>query len=228
MTILSGSHVSFPVNEIFETFQGEAHWTGTPAIFVRLQGCDVGCPWCDTKHTWALNPANEIQPYQMVGKLEDAPTYARMMEWDLFDLIRPMPSGHVVFTGGEPAYHDLTNLSAALIDTGKTVQLETSGTHEIRIDRRAWVTVSPKVGMPGGFEVRAAALLRANEIKFPIGKPTDINALQDLLGIGIRPDADVWLQPLSQNKRATELCMIAARNHGWRVSLQTHKFLGVR
>ena len=40
------------INEIFDTIQGEAYFTGTPATFIRLQGCPVGCAWCDTKHTW--------------------------------------------------------------------------------------------------------------------------------------------------------------------------------
>ena len=39
------------INEIFDTIQGEAYFTGTPATFIRLQGCPVGCNWCDTKHT---------------------------------------------------------------------------------------------------------------------------------------------------------------------------------
>ena len=42
----------YPINEIFQTIQGEGVFTGLPAIFVRLQGCPVGCPWCDTRHTW--------------------------------------------------------------------------------------------------------------------------------------------------------------------------------
>ena len=41
------------INEIFDTIQGEAFYTGTPATFIRLQGCPVGCHWCDTKHTWS-------------------------------------------------------------------------------------------------------------------------------------------------------------------------------
>ena len=40
-----------PINEIFQSIQGEGYFTGQPAIFIRLQGCDVGCSWCDTRHT---------------------------------------------------------------------------------------------------------------------------------------------------------------------------------
>lgn len=220
---------TLPVNEIFETFQGEAHFTGTPAIFIRLQGCDVGCPWCDTKHTWALDPANEIPAEQVAAKVEDAPTFGRMTVEQLVTECSARPSRHVVITGGEPARYNLLPLSRALASAGKSVQLETSGTQPVKIDARAWVTVSPKIGMPGGFGIRQDAMQRADEIKYPVGKPADINELQALLAHGHqRVDAGVWLQPLSQHKRATELCMIAARHYGWRVSLQTHKFLGVR
>ena len=50
----------YPINEIFQTIQGEGVFTGVPAIFVRLQGCPVGCPWCDTRHTWVVDPAREV------------------------------------------------------------------------------------------------------------------------------------------------------------------------
>ncbi len=44
--------MQYPINEMFQTLQGEGYYTGVPAIFIRLQGCPVGCSWCDTKHTW--------------------------------------------------------------------------------------------------------------------------------------------------------------------------------
>lgn len=44
--------MQYPINEMFQTLQGEGVYTGVPAIFIRLQGCPVGCSWCDTKHTW--------------------------------------------------------------------------------------------------------------------------------------------------------------------------------
>ncbi len=44
--------MQYPINEMFQTLQGEGYFTGVPAIFIRLQGCPVGCSWCDTKHTW--------------------------------------------------------------------------------------------------------------------------------------------------------------------------------
>lgn len=218
-----------PVNEIFETIQGEAHWTGTPAVFLRLQGCDVGCPWCDTKHTWAVDPAREVAIDAMLAKEGDAPTYARLDPGALVELIRGrFTARHIVITGGEPCVHDLSDFTLRLASHGLHVQVETSGTQPVRVDPRTWVTVSPKIGMPGGFAVRRDALERANEIKHPVGKPADVERLAQLLAEhGVRPPL-VWLQPLSQSEKATEICMVAARDLDWRVSIQTHKFIGVR
>ena len=50
----------YPVNEIFQSIQGEGYFTGVPAIFVRLQGCPVGCAWCDTQHTWELAADKQV------------------------------------------------------------------------------------------------------------------------------------------------------------------------
>jgi 7-carboxy-7-deazaguanine synthase len=106
------------------------------------------------------------------------------------------------------------------------VQVETSGTEEILIDDRAWVTCSPKIGMPGGRHFRADAWERANEIKMPVGKQSDVDLLKRL--IEHYGPALVWLQPLSMSEKATKLCMEAARDNRWRISVQTHKFIGVR
>lgn len=230
------SVMTLPINEIFESVQGEASFTGSPAVFIRLQGCPVGCPWCDTAHTWAVDPTDVVPAAEMAAKVSDAPTFARMTPAELVAHVEATTHArHVVITGGEPALYDLRPLSALLIKAGRSVQLETSGTSEIRIDPRAFVTVSPKVDMPGGLAVRTDALLRANEIKMPVGKPADVERLRDLLGSMVgrlcacpTGSPTVWLQPLSQSPKATALCVAAATANGWRISIQTHKYLGVR
>lgn len=58
----------YKINEIFETIQGEASFTGTPSIFLRLQGCPVGCAWCDTKQTWEVDDVYKVSLDDTVEK----------------------------------------------------------------------------------------------------------------------------------------------------------------
>ena len=219
-----------PVNEIFETIQGEGAHSGTPAVFIRLQGCPVGCPWCDTKHTWERGASGERNCANILEKTISAPTWAPFDTENLLDVVTTLRPRHVVITGGEPCLHDLEPLTAALIElAGRRVQIETSGTQPIRADRRTWVTVSPKIAMPGGFKVRPDALARADEIKMPVGRPEDIENLLVLLAAERhQPSVPVFLQPLSTSRKATELCVAAASANDFRISVQLHALLGWR
>lgn len=217
-----------PVNEWFETIQGEATFTGTPAVFIRLQGCPVGCGWCDTKHTWDVLPTDVISIAAMDAKQMDASTYAWMTNDQIAKRLNQHSSMHVVLTGGEPCMHDLWALTHSIISQGRSVQVETSGTFPIKVADGTFVTVSPKLDMPGRMEVIAESLQRADEIKFPVGKQADIDKLLDRIVPLVDDDCLIWLQPLSQNKSATALCVKAATENGWNVSIQTHKFIGVR
>ena len=117
---------SLPVNEVFETIQGEATFAGMPAIFVRLQGCDVGCPWCDTKFTWELDESKVVSFDTMLAKPDSAsPAFARVGTDVLVNCLisYPFRARHIVITGGEPAMHDLAALTGALCDAGRSVQL---------------------------------------------------------------------------------------------------------
>ncbi|PTA21507.1 hypothetical protein C9E21_29480 [Escherichia coli] len=57
--------MQYPINEMFQTLQGEGYFTGVPAIFIRLQGCPVGCAWCDTKHTWEKLEDREVSLFSI-------------------------------------------------------------------------------------------------------------------------------------------------------------------
>src|SRR4051812_570730 len=99
------------VNEVFQTVQGEGTFTGTPALFIRLQGCPVGCPWCDTKHTWFMS-GDRLSFEAMLEKIADADTYAEVQERDLVDyVLHGTASRHVVITGGEPAIYNLISFT---------------------------------------------------------------------------------------------------------------------
>ncbi|MEC8377244.1 MAG: 7-carboxy-7-deazaguanine synthase QueE [Pseudomonadota bacterium] len=215
---------------MFETIQGEGAHTGIPSIFVRLQGCPVGCPWCDTKHTWEIKSNLSISAKDVIAKTEESETYFVTDPQDLLALFAKegYVAKHVVITGGEPCMYDLRSLTALLHDNGFSSQIETSGTFEIFCDSRTYVTVSPKINMKGGFEVLKSALERADEIKHPVAMQKHIDELDALLADVPNIDKkQVCLQPISQQPRATELAVRTCIARNWRLSLQTHKYIGI-
>ncbi|MFR9721096.1 7-carboxy-7-deazaguanine synthase QueE [Aeromonas diversa] len=220
----------YPINEIFQTIQGEGVYTGLPAIFVRLQGCPVGCPWCDTRHTWVVSPEREVPSRQVLDRSNESDAWSAMSAVEIRESFQRLgyTARHVVITGGEPCLYDLRELSVLLLAEGFTVQVETSGTHEVLVHEEAWVTVSPKLGMKGGLEVLPQALSRANEIKHPVATERHIEELDALLHFAtLRPDVQIALQPISQKKHATELAMRVCIERHWRLSIQTHKYLDI-
>lgn len=217
----------YPVNEIFDSLQGEGARTGRPSTFIRMQGCPVGCAWCDTRHTWARG--HQVSIERMLEKSAiPSDEYAEMDAWMLTNAMESRGATHVVITGGEPAMHDLTPLTAALYARDIASQIETSGTFPLLAHRWSWVTCSPKIGMPGGREINRDVLARADEIKMPVGKLRDVELLIAEVMPFVRERTLIYLQPLSCSKKSTELCIEQAAKHGWSVSIQTHKFLGLR
>lgn len=99
------------VAELFHSLQGEGPSTGTPAHFLRLQGCDVGCQWCDTKYTW------------------DAAGGRACTLAEAFAELRAFgPAPLLVVTGGEPLEHaGIRDLLAAAAGQWERVEVETSG-----------------------------------------------------------------------------------------------------
>lgn len=219
----------YKVNEVFETIQGEGSFTGAPAIFVRLQGCPVGCSWCDTKHTWEIKDELRQPLGDIVIKTAETEHWAGVSAEDLLTLFASegYQAKHVVITGGEPCMYDLTPLCDALHSKGYSTQIETSGTFVIKAPAQTWVTVSPKVNMAGGYKVLQSALDRANEIKHPVAMQKHIDELLQLLQQTDTKAKLIYLQPISQQRRATELAIAMCKQHNWRLSVQVHKYLGI-
>ncbi|VTN28142.1 queuosine Biosynthesis QueE [Klebsiella pneumoniae] len=196
--------MQYPINEMFQTLQGEGYFTGVPAIFIRLQGCPVGCAWCDTKHTWDKLADREVSLFSILAKTKESDKWGPASSEDLLAIIgrQGWTARHVVITGGEPCIHDLTPLTSLLEQNGFSCQIETSGTHEVRCSPNTWVTVSPKVNMRGGYDVLSQALQRANEIKHPVGRVRDIEALDELLEtLSDDKPRIIALQPISPERR---------------------------
>lgn len=221
--------MNYPVNEVFETIQGEGVFTGVPAIFVRLQGCPVGCAWCDTKQTWDVLEVNKVTQDQVItvdgtiGRWADHTAQSLIAAFHT----KGFTARHIVITGGEPCMYDLRELTETLHCQGFATQIETSGTFDINCADDTWVTVSPKVNMKGGYKVLAQALNRANEIKHPIATENHIAELDELLQDIDISAKTICLQPISQKHRATELAMKVCIARNWRLSIQTHKYLNI-
>lgn len=223
---------TYQVNDLYTCIQGEGVHAGTPMYLLRLNGCGVGCPWCDTKETWVSDPAQRVQT---IGEALGATTrWVELLPWDIVAAIRSLPPGPkwVLITGGEPADQDLADLVYTLQKVGYMVAIETSGTASGHIGTGInWVCVSPKIDMPGGRAILPEALAEAHEIKYVIGKPEDINKLDRLLLKNdsiLRPNVQICLQPLSLSAKATQLCTELVTSRGWRLSLQIHKYMGQR
>jgi 7-carboxy-7-deazaguanine synthase len=211
--------MGYSVKELFFTLQGEGAQTGRAAVFCRFTGCNLwtgreedrakaACTFCDTDFIGTDGPGG--------GRFKDAEALARRIrdEWDQHARGgRP----YVVFTGGEPSLQ----LDAPVIEwcheLGVEVAIETNGTKALP-DGIDWICVSPKP--------RSTVVQRSgHEIKFVYPQPE------------LSPDDfaewtfDNWfIQPMdgpnlqANVQAATEFCM---HNPKWRLSLQTHKLIGI-
>ncbi len=203
---------TYRINAVYPCIQGEGCLTGTAMVLVRLQGCAVGCPWCDTP---------DARPFK--GGVEQTAQ-------EIVTAVRAHPGPRwVLVTGGEPAHYPLEELVEELTKAGYLVALETSGTERGHVGVPFnWVCVSPKWNMPGGRKIVPEALIGANEIKWLVSQRQDIERLEAFLQEYRLPSrVTICLQPISQQEEATQLCLRTVIERGWRLSVQVHKYLGL-
>lgn len=193
------------VNEIFHSLQGEGYNTGTASVFIRLSGCNLRCAFCDTRHE--------------DGTMMSLPQIVeQVMQYPKAPLI--------VLTGGEPSLWIDENFVMGLKQmTGKRIAIETNGTHPLPhgID---WVTLSPKAGIGDSGDV-PVMLDRCDELKV-------VYLGQDLAQYNAITTTHRYLQPCwvedqEQCRRNIQATVQAVMEHPqWRLSLQTHRILGIR
>jgi 7-carboxy-7-deazaguanine synthase (Cx14CxxC type) len=208
----------YAIKEIFHTLQGEGYHAGRPAVFCRFAGCNLWsgrevdragavCDFCDTDFVGTDGDNG--------GKYADAAVLA-----DTIAGLWPKDQAEnrfVVFTGGEPLLQLDTPLLDAMHARGFACAVETNGTLEAPTGLD-WITVSPKHTAP-------VKLTRANELKLVYPQPAaSPERFADFAA------THFFLQPMdgpraAENTRAAiDYCK--AHPH-WRLSLQTHKYLGI-
>ncbi len=195
---------SYPVVEHFYTIQGEGSWAGKAAYFIRLAGCDVGCPWCDTKESWTVEGHPELLVADMVTAVEASGAEV------------------VVVTGGEPAMHDMKALTKALKAAGKTIHLETSGAYPIR-GAFDWITLSPKKYKPPV----DSSYRQVDELKVVIFNRYDFRWAK-AHAARCSAETALWVQPeWNRPQMMPEIIQFVKTYPQWRLSVQTHKYLQV-
>lgn len=234
------------VSEIFYTIQGEGPYSGYPAVFIRLTGCNLSCWFCDT--AWNDETDRYLSPEEILEEVRKAPGGDKQ------------PS-LVVLTGGEPCRQDLAQLILLLRrDDQYTVQIETAGTYWQDCFHATTLVCSPKTrnvhpnikkfcvywkyvvreGETDFFSGLPAATTQIKDMSSRIqGMPFDLwldeyTKLRDKYGVPFRTDKGViYLTPCDEEdevknkanlKWATELCL----KFGFRLNIQIHKIAGLR
>lgn len=186
------------INEIFYSLQGEGRYTGTPAVFVRMSGCNTKCPFCDTQHL----------------------THTEMTEDEVVAAVAEYPGKHVVITGGEPTMQLTATLVAKLHANGCFVQIETNGSLPLPegcdVD---WVTCSPK-DLP-------LRIQRIDELKV-LFMHQDMSQYDAVAAQEYRLQPLDSGDKAENEKNLQETIQYILDNPKWKLSLQTHKILNVR
>lgn len=189
------------VNEIFYSLQGEGRFTGTPAVFLRLSGCNLHCDFCDTQHEQGRE----------------------MTDIEIFDEILKYPAKHIVITGGEPSLQLTFELIEKLHKQGYFVQVETNGAKSLpgNVD---WVTYSPKTARISPTAVSELKIVYRSEADeqriIDFGHRVLANAYY------VQP-CDT--QNAEENAKRLEQCIkFVKKQPKWKLSIQLHKVLNIQ
>ncbi len=224
---------SLNVHGVFgPTIQGEGPLCGKPAVFIRLAGCNLQCPGCDTEYTEGAVRQSVQAILGRVRRIHAGPTL-------------------VVITGGEPFRQNITPLVLALSDEDYAVQVETNGTLAPPPDfpaymgpmahgKGAWVVVSPKAGkvnpMTASIAVAWKYVLAADSVNPEDGLPMQALGHTAKPFVARPPEwfpvEAIYVQPMDAqdeetNKKNRDAVVRSCLKHGYTVQLQVHKLLNL-
>ena len=208
--------VKLRISEVFTSVQGEGPSVGTPSVFVRLQGCSIGCTWCDTKYAW--NP-----------RAGDETTLDAVL-----DQVRAASASNVVVTGGEPLEHAaFVPLAAGLRALGRRIEVETAGTiAPPAVDVDQW-NVSLKLThsrVADTVRLRPGPITRFRDLgawfKFVVADESHLEEVLAIQAAYALPSARILLMPLGMERgeqdERTPAVIAWCRRHGFRFSPRLH------
>lgn len=190
------------INEIFYSLQGEGRNAGHAAVFIRFSGCNLHCPFCDTRHQ-----SGTLMSDEMI--IAEAKRY---------------PTKLVVLTGGEPSLFADGVFISRLHSEGYTVAIETNGTHPLPLGVD-FITISPKFEFCDEAEL---ALSGCDELKVVYNGKNDMSRYEKIKATYryLQP-CDTGDE--ESNRRIIEASVDYVLNHPeWRLSLQTQKIINIR
>lgn len=204
------------VHKIFATFQGEGMFTGFPAIFIRLSGCNLACKFCDTE----FDSGEDINLNDLITQVLNLANHDNKRIYNL-----------IVITGGEPLRQNIIPLCKKLLSKKFQVQIETNGTLFQDLPKEVSIICSPKNNTTGYHQIRRDLLPRISAFKFLISASNENYCDAPELGQS-KYKIPVYLQPMDEidkkkNNKNYALTLELARKLGYRISLQTHKFWGI-
>ncbi len=194
-----------PIMEQFYSVQGEGYFSGKPAYFIRIAGCDVGCSWCDVKESWNANEHKVLSIDEITSFVSNA------------------KSEFVVITGGEPAMYNLDLLTAALKKMNCFLAIETSGVYELS-GTLDWICFSPKKFK----SPHEGIYSKADELKVIVFNKHDLLWAEEHAS-KLNKNCKLYLQPeWSKHEKMLPIILdYIKENPKWTLSLQTHKFINV-
>jgi len=199
--------MKFKLNDVFWTFQGEGRQAGRRALFIRLPGCNLSCSWCDTEFDSHFECSEEV----------------------LESMVQKEPADLVVITGGEPLMNrQLKTLVPFLKKFGKQIACETNGTqpNDYGID---WICCSPK--RDSNYEINTKMRF-PDEVKLVVDSGFDEKTMTDVerMARARRSNPYLYLSPEhgDMEKNVKTIIELIRRKPEWRMSLQTHKWIGIK
>ncbi|MBC7349352.1 MAG: 7-carboxy-7-deazaguanine synthase QueE [Candidatus Aminicenantes bacterium] len=201
------------INEIFFSAAGEALRQGQPTIFIRLSGCNLRCPFCDTKYAW--KDGKELRLGEIFTQIAKIKKKYRA-DW-------------VCLTGGEPLLQELRPLVRLLKRAGYRTHLETNGTRSLSF-KPDWLTVSPK---PPDYQITQDCRWLADEVKLVVSRSLRLEEIKKVRR-AFPEKIPLLLQPQSSAgwsyKKAWKLYLqaVQAGLKNIRLSCQLHKIYGIK